>query len=475
MKISWALTAVMSAGAASPAFAQFDADCSGWSFEEQVWIEDVVKLNGIVLLVRNDGSGMQMQNIDLEETYLHPPGAIASFSGGWYGTLPPGDYIAIIAIDAHVFDEAPFVTECNYQKFFSCSPPPQQPAQERLIDVGFDAACAIDQDAHVRCWGANHWGQLGNGTTQQSLTPVVVPGIENAIAVTTGVSHACALLADGTVWCWGRNGDRELPDRSFTPFPFQIPGITNAVSIDAGYGHTCALLTDGSARCWGSNFEGQLGDGTRTHSPTAPVTVVGLPPLISISAGGYHSCAVAVDGSAWCWGYQLSQVPARVPGIVNARQISSANSHDCVVLANFNAQCWGYNGGAQLGDGTSSPRSGPVNVQNLWGVTQISAMTNHTCARLFDDTVRCWGQNYVGQIGIGQVGGWDGQSFIDEPTAPAGNVADVATIAAGFHGTCAITNDRTVRCWGDNYWGPVLGLAAAGAPHSTVPIDLMGF
>ena len=136
-------------------------------------------------------------------------------------------------------------------------------------------SCAVLADGTVECWGANDRGQVGNGTTDLfgQKTPVAVTGIANATAVAVGAFHSCALLADKTVACWGGNSGRELGDgtqvvNSLTPVA--VKGIDNAVSIVAALGYTCAILDDAGVRCWGTNLHG-LGDGTFT-APT-PVQI----------------------------------------------------------------------------------------------------------------------------------------------------------------------------------------------------------
>lgn len=79
----------------------------------------------------------------------------------------------------------------------------------------------------VKCWGINLEGELGNGTTANSLVPITVPGITNAVAVAAGRSHTCSLSSAGTVQCWGRNGNGELGNGTTTDslVPVEVSGI----------------------------------------------------------------------------------------------------------------------------------------------------------------------------------------------------------------------------------------------------------
>jgi alpha-tubulin suppressor-like RCC1 family protein len=136
------------------------------------------------------------------------------------------------------------------------------------IAGGGDQTCALLSTGSVDCWGTSGNGQLGNGTTTESTTPVAVSGITDATAVTAGEAHNCALLSTGSADRWGYDGYGQLGDGTTTDTstPVAVLGITNAIAVSAGYWHTCALLSTGSVDCWGYNSNGELGDGTR---PTA--------------------------------------------------------------------------------------------------------------------------------------------------------------------------------------------------------------
>lgn len=140
--------------------------------------------------------------------------------------------------------------------------------------------CALLGDSTVTCWGANDYGQLGNGTTASVIaqTPRWVPGIHDGMSIAAGDDHTCVLRKDGTVWCWGADdwgqlGDGRTSGMQTTPQP--VAGLKDAIAVAAGASFTCALLADTSIRCWGANDRGQLGNGaTSTGAGGLPSAVV---------------------------------------------------------------------------------------------------------------------------------------------------------------------------------------------------------
>lgn len=229
-----------------------------------------------------------------------------------------------------------------------------------------------------------------------------------------GNGFSCATLTDGTVQCWGLNGNGQLGDGTTTDrsTPVQVSGITTATQVSFGTVHACATLTDGTIECWGENGYGRLGDGTTTDRST-PVQVFGITTATHVSVSDdRHSCALLTDGTVQCWGHnsrgQLgdgtttdSSTPVQVSGITTAAQVSSGDSHSCAALQDGTVQCWGYNPYGQLGDGTTTTRSTPVQVSGITTATQVSASHQHSCATLQDGTVQCWGRGANGRLGDG--------------------------------------------------------------------------
>lgn len=271
---------------------------------------------------------------------------------------------------------------------------------------GDSHSCALNANGTVQCWGSNSLGQLGDGVSEKSVTPVTVSGISNAKAIAgSGDYYTCAVLAEGTVQCWGRGNSR------VDLLPVAIGGISDAVGIHIYGSSGCAVLASGGVQCWGSNAYGRLGNGSEVYSSTA-VSVTGISTAVSVAVGERDGCALLADGTVACWGeysggwftnvqdHGPGGPPVAVPGVTEAIALSMNGSRNCAVLANGSVMCWGN----VAADGLAfsfTRRATPVVVQGLSGVASLALGQAHACALLGSGSVRCWGGNGNGQLGTG--------------------------------------------------------------------------
>lgn len=339
---------------------------------------------------------------------------------------------------------------------FCCTILPSWAAKPMLAGGG-GQTCALAVSGTVYCWGINGSGELGNGTSLDSMTPTAVSGITNAVQVAAGNDHSCAVLASGAVQCWGNNFSGALGNgtNSNSALPVAVIGISQATSVATGMYHSCATLSNGTVQCWGRNYEGELGNGTIIDS-NIPVTVKGVSNAKLVATDANHSCALLRDGKIQCWGYgaygQLGNgsnnvtnaTAVSVSGITNATSVVVGGNRSCALLSDQTVSCWG-NG--QLNVTLPSVGSNqndtaiPVAVNGLSSVTALSSSASYNCALISDGTLKCWG--YI-------ISGGKSPSFglsTPIPTSITG-IANAVGVSVSIGGACALNNDGTVQCWG---------------------------
>ncbi|MGO8999654.1 MAG: RCC1 repeat-containing protein [Polyangiaceae bacterium] len=406
----------------------------------------------------------------------------------------------------------------------------------RMVSQGGDSACAITSGGGVVCWGAGGYGELGNGLGAASLVPVQVTGLTSGVtSLSVGISSACAVTAGGSVVCWGDNATGNLGNGSTTNslVPVQVTGLTSgATSVSVGEYSSCAVTAGGGVMCWGYNADGELGNGTMTNS-LVPVQVTGLTGgATSVSMGNETACATTTGGDVMCWGNPYagsgSSVPVQVTGLTSGATSLSVGflsscvvvgcgvecwgdgwlgndddasvgsavplpvellgasscpapgygaavsvsvgydmSSACAVTASGAAVCWGDNVQGDLGNGAyNTPSASPVQVTGLTsGVTSVSVGTYAACA-LQNGGAWCWGYNNLGQLGNGS-----SATYISTPVQVTGLTSGVISVSMGYEAACAVTSAGAVMCWGDNGYGQ---LGTGGVGNSPTPVQVTG-
>src|SRR5690554_841380 len=356
-------------------------------------------------------------------------------------------------------------------------------AKVTAVAGGIQHSMALLSDNTVMSWGSNNFGQLGDGTEDDSGTPVAVSsatGLNYVSILAAGWRHSLALSDPQTAWTWGYNyygqlGDGTTVNRSE---PVQISGLPagTILAISGGMGHTVVLLADGTVWAWGDNQYGQLGDGTTDNSSEpVQVTVPAGKEIIAVSAGGYHNLAVAGDGTVWAWGqnsngqlgtgsYDDSSVPVEIATLSEEGIIAVAGGgqHSLALSGTGEVWGWGQNWDGQAG-GSGTTKSTPVIISGLNGVEAIDAGLDHSIALLSDNTVVTWGRNEYGQLGDG-----DAPGSSNTPVAVTG-LANTTAVYAGQYHNLALTADGAVWAWGRNDGGQ---LGDGTTNNSSIPLPV---
>jgi alpha-tubulin suppressor-like RCC1 family protein len=359
-------------------------------------------------------------------------------------------------------------------------------------------------NTRLLAWGTNGSGQLGNNAITDSPIPTAVnaTGVlagKSITSVSVGSNHTIALSSDGRIAAWGYNGFGQLgigtTGDSLVPVNVTTTGVLSGktvIAVAAGQFHNLALCTDGTLAAWGYNFYGQLGNGLTSDSSTpAAVSKTGVltgKTIIAIAAGTYHSFALCSDGTLAAWGYNgngelgngdtgFSPLPVAVDttGVLAGKTIAAVfagSFHNFALCRDGTLASWGYNGYGQLGDNSVNSRSVPVLV-NASGalsgktITAASAGYYHSLALCTDGTVASWGYNGNGELGDGS----NNPSLIPVAVTATGVLSGktVASLSSGAVHNIATCTDGTLVAWGYNGDGE---LGSGGPGSSNVPVTV---
>jgi alpha-tubulin suppressor-like RCC1 family protein len=374
------------------------------------------------------------------------------------------------------------------------------------LSAATSASAASVTTSQVLGWGLDASGQVGDGTTvKRRIKPTGVLDVGGATAISAGGGHSLALISAGTAMAWGGNGSGQLGNGTTTDSATPVfvcavgtegpcpsgPYLGNVTSIAGGSGYSLALLSNGTVMAWGANDAGELGNGTNTDSDVpVPVCAVGtegpcpagpyLSEVAAVSAGQTHSLALLRNGTVVTWGGNffppLIDNPVEVSGLSEVTAISASVEHSLALLSDGEVMAWGGNFAGQLGNGTTTNSATPVRVcavgtegpcpsgPYLGNVTSISAGNYHNLALLNSGAVAAWGMNKNGQLGDGST------TWSTTPVAVSG-ASGVTAVSAGGQHSLALLSNGTAMSWGLNESGQ---LGIGSTTSSDVPLPVSG-
>jgi len=384
-----------------------------------------------------------------------------------------------------------------------------------VVATGGSHSLFVKSDGTLQATGYNYYGQLGDNTNTTRASPVQVcdsSGVPatNVIAVAAGSFHSLFVKNDGTLWAMGYNYYGQLGDGTTTSRTSVVQvkdssgvPVTNVIAVAAGDAHSLFVKSDGTLWAMGYNYYGQLGDGTTT-SRTSPVQVKdssGTPVtnVITVAAGDAHSLFVKSDGTLWAMGnnsygqlgdgttinrtspVQVTVDSLGVP-VTNIIAVAAGGDHSLFVKSDGTLWAMGNNNSGQLGDGTATVRSSPVQVRDSSGVpaTNVIAVaasggcyynglnayidSGHSLFVKSDGTLWAMGYNNYGQLGDGTTTNRYNpvQVTVDSSGAPVTDVIAVAA-AGGYYSNGStyiysgqslfVKSDGTLWAMGNNNYG----------------------
>lgn len=345
-------------------------------------------------------------------------------------------------------------------------------AQFRQLAAGEYHTCGVDVDAGAWCWGQGLYGQLGNGDTVDTTSPVrVVADSTRFTAITAGSMHTCALDDRGAVWCWGGNfvGRLGTGDREPTSTPTRVEGIDAAVrNIHAGLDRTCAVTVDDALWCWGANNERQINDST-TGDILAPVRIT-PGPVTDVSMRAGRTCLIA--DTVRCQGgdlrsyvltgevaYGLWEFQGLPTGV---SQLAQTRFGYCGLLADA-VWCWGAYLGGQAPTGAITGSIGAwldPEVRPGITATALAASEDTMCALEQSRTLRC-----SGLLAAAQVSDESMAQFV-----PVALPEPVVSVVGGSTHLCALADSGRAWCWGDNSYGQLGNGSREDAPSPATSV-----
>ncbi|PUA81984.1 endonuclease/exonuclease/phosphatase family protein [Nocardioides currus] len=351
----------------------------------------------------------------------------------------------------------------------------------RAVSAGGASTCGIKNSGKLFCWGVNHRGQVGDGSTKVRARPVVVAKGTRWASVNASWFNTCGVTSNAKLYCWGDNAAGQLgPAKKMgkqSATPVKLPGGKWA-SVSVGSRFVCGTKTDGSLWCWGGNLFGQLGIGSFTGK-TKPTRVSPGTTWAEVSTSWTHTCGLTTSGSTYCWGRNTygalgngnvttTGTPQLVKGGIKAADITTFEGGSCLLDEQGKVYCWGNDAYGLVGDGTlpftMEPVAGPT------GMSQIEGGWRHVCGLNAAGAV-CWGSNDRAQLGNGTLTSSPSPTEV-EPLPPADPAGATDFRIASVN---ALGNGHTRPYAGDDSFGPAttrMGWMADQLDNSA--IDIMG-
>jgi len=380
------------------------------------------------------------------------------------------------------------------------------------INSGNHGSCSLTDTGEVDCWGEGLYGQLGDGTNDDSDTPVSTL-ITGVVEIAVGTRHACSIDSDGDLGCWGRGSGGQLGDGTTDDSNTTVWESTGSVwrhadgpaifNSTADWTSSNSLLTrsvvwgdvdgDGDLDLAVGNYNGNnevyFNSGTALAATPAWTSSNSLNTRTiafgDVDGDGDLDLAVGNnidinevylnqlnDGGAGADGLPDIDIGGPSDSDSGGKNLATGYSHNCAIQKNQTISCWGSNQYGQLGSEQYDfyEYNSPLyDVDLPQGTVPISVTAGEyfTCAILSGSStdVYCWGRGEYGRLGNGD----DSDSSIPEDKVELPGGAYPVDVSSGFQHSCLVSQDGDVYCWGSNSHGQ-LGNGTSGGYSSTAGI-----
>ena len=360
-----------------------------------------------------------------------------------------------------------------------------------MVDLGGTHSIALSANGRVFLWGNNNKGQLGDGTTVRTLTPIEITQqfslAEDDIikSVSLGDMHSAALSSKGRLFTWGWNFYGRLGDGTTTN-RFVPTEITSLFSLNneeiitkvvLGVSSSAAITSEGRIFTWGENASGQLGDGTISNKST-PVDITEKFTLdedekvVDVSLGYVHMGALTSKGRLFTWGNNtygqlgngtnnLQINPTEITSYLNLNSSETLISvrlggyHTMVVTSDDRVFTWGNNTKGQLGNETFTNTNSPVDITDkfILGLNEHIVLSSsgyrYSIAVTSEGRVFSWGENLNGQLGDGLNANLSSPKDITSQFNLVSNEA-FRLLSTGEAHSSLLTTYGKIIIWGDN-------------------------
>jgi len=360
------------------------------------------------------------------------------------------------------------------------------------ITPGLRSSHMLKPNGTIVSWGDNRNGQFGDGTENNSTTPIeanlsvganiIAFDVTRFFTSTSNEGHVATVDANGSVYVWGTNIFDQVWGPLGTPVlnPFTVPNISDAIDITLGNRFTLVLKSDDTVIGWGENGLGQLGDGTTNDKVDGSLAIVlGLSDVVAIEAGASHSLALKSDGTVWTWGKntagiladgtggagELVLTPTQVKGLEDVISISVGLETSYAVTASGELYAWGKNANGQLGTGNNqTPVRTLHKVEGVGQIVKVSSGDAYVVALDKNGTLVTFGVNTYGQHGTGTTA-----NIVAIPVVTS--ITNIKDIEAGDRATFILDTNNTFYGFGLNDYAQ-LGDGTTTDQYSPLALDI---